>query len=160
MTDEEKRELLERSANRTRARLIDTIEALDHRRHEVMDVRGQIEKQVTAHWKPLAIVGGAMVVGLGTVLGLSIYWAATRRERLRRERWSALRRLWQHPERLARPDPPKGSMAWSIARKVLTATLTYVALEATKRMVRTALPSARTVELRRDDEVVVRTLPA
>jgi hypothetical protein len=159
MNDEEKRELLERSANRTRARLLDTIEALDQRRHEVMDVRGQLERQVEAHMKPLAVVGGLVVTTLGSVLGISIYWAATRRERLRRERWSALRRLWEHPERIARKDPPKGSMAWSIGRKVLTATLTYVALEATKRMVRTALPTARTVELRRND-VVVRTLPA
>ncbi|MGZ3416240.1 MAG: hypothetical protein ACXWUG_18320 [Polyangiales bacterium] len=159
MNDDEKRDLLERSANRTRARLIDTIDALDHRRHELMDVRGQIEKQVRAHWKPVAILGGLAVCGLGAALGFSIYWAATRRVRLRRERWKALRRFWFHPEQLARREPAKGTMAWSIGRKVLTATLTYVALEATKRMVRAALPPARTEELRHDD-VVVRTLPA
>ena len=123
------------------------------------EMLNQLEKQVEAHWKPLAFAGGLVVTTLGSVLGVSIYWAATRRERLRRERWSALRRLWEHPERIARKEPPRGSMAWSIARKVLTATLTYVALEASKRMVRNALPTARTVELRRND-VVVRTLPA
>lgn len=156
---DEKRELLERSANRTRARLIETIEALDHRRHEVMDVKTVVKKQVHEHWKPLAIVGGVFVVGIGTIIGVSVYWAATRRERLRRERWQALRRFWFHPERLAQKEKPKGSLAWEIGRKVLGSTLTFFALQLAKRAVQRALPPPGTEVTRRTD-VVVRTLPA
>lgn len=154
---EKKRELLERSANRTRERLVETLSALDERRHELTDVKGQIHKQVHEHVKPLAITGGSIVLAVGTVIGVSIYRFATRKERLRQERWNALRRLWNHPERLARKSPPKGSVAAELGRKIVISALTFAAIELTKRSVRQALPAAQPVTRTR---VVVRTLPA
>ena len=99
---ERRRELLERSANRTREQLIETLTAIDHRRHELTDIK----KQVHEHAAPIAIGGGAIVTAIGAALGLSIYHFATRKQRIRRERWKALQRLWEHPERLARKNPP------------------------------------------------------
>lgn len=150
---EKKRAILERSANRTRERLMDTITALAQRRHEITDVKGQLRE----HAAPIAIAGGAIVIALGTALGLSIYHFATRRERLRKERWTALRRIWNHPERLAQREHPKGSFASEVGRKVAFSVLTYVALELTKRTVRRALMPA---EPALEPKVFVRTLPA
>ncbi len=159
MSDEmdRRRELLERSANRTREQLIETLGALDHRRHELTDVKGQVKKQVQDHAAPIAIGAGAVIAALGTVIGLSIYHLATRRERTRRERWNALTRIWEHPERLARKNPPKGTLASDIGRKVVTSAMTFAAIELAKRAVKSALPTGEST-LR--PAVVVRTLPA
>jgi len=98
-----------------------------------------------------------LVAALGAAIGLSIYHLATRRERMRRERWKALHRLWEHPERIARKNPPKGSLASDIGRKVITSALAFAALEITKRAVMGALPTS---EQALRPAVVVRTLPA
>lgn len=156
--NDNRRELLERSANRTREQLVETLSALDHRRHELADVKGQVKKQLHEHAKPIAITAGLAIAGLGTLIGISIYHLATRRERLRRERWTALRRLWEHPERLARKNPPKGTLASDIGRKVITSLLTFAAIELAKRAIKRALPSGEQ-QLQRP-AVVVRTLPA
>jgi len=159
MSDEmdRRRELLERSANRTREQLVETLSALDHRRHELTDVKGQVKKQVHEHAAPIAIGAGAVIATLGTVIGLSIYHLATRRERVRRERWRALSRIWEHPERLARKNPPKGTLASDIGRKVVASAMTFAAIELAKRAVKGALPAGEST-LR--PAVVVRTLPA
>jgi hypothetical protein len=154
---ERRRELLERSANRTREHLIETLSALDHRRHELTDVKGQVRKQVHEHAAPIAIGAGAVIAALGTAIGLSIYHLATRKERIRRERWRALQRLWEHPERLARKNPPKGTLASDIGRKVVTSAMTFAAIELTKRAVKASLPTS---EQTLQPAVVVRTLPA
>jgi hypothetical protein len=151
--DNNRRELLERSANRTRERLVDTLSELDHRRHDVTDVH----KQIAEHKKPIVLGGLAIVLAVGTAIGVSIYHLATRRERVRRERWRALHRLWEHPERVARKKVPKGTLASEIGRKVITSALTFVALELTKRTVRRALTAGDFAPRQR---VVVRTLPA
>lgn len=154
---ERKRELLERSANRTRERLIETLSALDDKRHELTDVKGMVKREMREHRTPIAITLGSVLLGVGGIVGWSIYRLATRRERLRGERWKALRRLWNHPERLARKDPPSGSLASEIGRKVLVSALTFAALELTKRTAHRLLPAAdESVRTR----VVVRTLPA
>lgn len=156
---ERKRELLERSANRTRERLVETLSALDHRRHELTDggVKGLVHREVEQHKLPIALSAGSLVVAVTGVVGYSVYRLATRKQRLREERWKALGRLWRHPERVARKDPPSGSLASEIGRKVVVSALTFVALELTKRGVRNALPAGeRPVRTK----VIVRTLPA
>jgi hypothetical protein len=157
-SENNRRELLERSANRTRERLVETLSAIDHRRHELTDIKYQVKKQVHEHAKMIAIAAGLVVTGLGTLIGVSIYHFATRRERVRRERWMALRRFWAHPERIARKNPPKGTLPSDVVRKVLTSLLTFAAVELSKRMIRRALP--RGEEQRQRPAVVVRTLPA
>src|SRR5205085_2475559 len=114
---EKKRELLERAANRTRERLVETLNALDDKRHELTDVKGLVHDQVVEHKKPILITGGSIVLAVSSIVGWSIYRFATRKERLREERWKALRRYWNHPERLARKDPPNGSLAAELGRK-------------------------------------------
>lgn len=156
---EKKREMLERAANRARERLVETLNALDEKRHELTDVKGLAKREVIEHKKPILITGGSIVLAIGTIVGVSIYRFATRKERLREERWKALRRYWNHPERLARKDPPKGSLAAELGRKILIGTLTFAALELTKRTISNALPAHKR-EVLAPTRVVVRTLPA
>ncbi len=148
---ERRRELLERSANRTRERLADALFALDQRRH------GLVRYEYQQHKVSIAITAGSLVAAVTGAVGYSVYRLATREQRLREERWKALRRLWSHPERLARKDPPPGSLVVEIGRKVVVATLTFVALELTKRAVRGALPAPEPPALATS---IVRTLPA
>lgn len=159
MSEEDRaRELLERSANRTRERLVDTLAALDRRRHEVTDHPKELVKyEIRKHGTAVALTATSIILGVGGVIGLSVYRLATREQRRREERWRALRRVWNHPERLARRDPPKGSLASDLGRKVLMSALTWVAVEMTKRSLKRALPTG---EAPGHPRVVVRTLPA
>jgi hypothetical protein len=93
----EQRSALEHEADVARARLIDTIERLDQKRHEVLDWRLQARR----HSGELAAVAGAMTLTVGVPVGVAIYRAATRDARLREERLHALTRFWLHPERVA-----------------------------------------------------------
>lgn len=156
---EKKRELLERAANRTRERLVETLGALDEKRHELTDggVKGLAMREVEEHKKPLIIGGASIVLAVSTIVGVSVYRLATRKERLREERWKALRRYWNHPERIARKNPPKGSLAAELGRKILIGTLTFAALELAKRTMKNALPAGPAPARTR---VIVRTLPA
>ncbi|MBI2390553.1 MAG: hypothetical protein HYV09_13265 [Deltaproteobacteria bacterium] len=156
--DDRARELLERSANRTRERLVDTLAALDHRRHEVTDHPTDLVKyELHEHATAVAIAASSIILGIGGVIGLSVYRLATRDRRRSEERWDALRRVWKHPERIARRNPPKGSLASDLGRKVLMSALTYVAIEMTKRTLQRVLPAG---EQPGHPRVVVRTLPA
>jgi hypothetical protein len=157
---EKKRELLERAANRTRERLIDTLASLDHKRHDLTDggVKGIVHREVEEYKKPIAITAGSIILAVSGIVGWSVYRLATRKQRIREERWKALRRIWNHPERIARKDPPKGSLASELGRKVLVSALTFAALEMTKRGVRNALPAGEKQPVL--TKVVVRTLPA
>lgn len=65
---------LEQKVGIIREHLTDVVSELDHRRHEAMDVRGQLKKHA-----PLVagVVGGALLIG-GAITGYSIYRARTR----------------------------------------------------------------------------------
>jgi hypothetical protein len=88
---------MELRADVARDRLLDTISAIDRRRHEVMDWRLQLRQHLTQ----LALVSAAVVGGLAIVIGAGLYRAKLLVDHRRRERVRALGRFWQHPERMA-----------------------------------------------------------
>ena len=112
-------EALTVKANRARARLLETVDAIDRKRHDAFNVGLQVRK----HAEPIAIGGGAIVLAVAAGVGLVAYRIATRRERLRHERFSMLRRMWQHPERAARREPTSffGRVARNVALGLLGA---------------------------------------
>jgi len=124
------REALEREAGQARARLLHRIDVLERRRHEVMDVKHQVE----THIVPVAASGAIVVAGAGAVLALVINHAIDSRRHRGRERMRAFQRIWQHPERAGRYQP-RSAFA-EIGRKVLVAAASFVAVELTKRGVR------------------------
>lgn len=163
MSDAIKRVVLEREANRARDRLLGTLSELDHRRHAVQDHPTElVRSELQEYRRPIVIATGTAIVGLASVLGWSVYRLATRDQRRREERWAALRRFWEHPERIARKSLPQGTLASQLGRKVLLSAIGLIAVDLTKKALKGALPLVRAGaygELS-PPRVVVRTLPA
>jgi hypothetical protein len=91
------RHQMELRAEVARDRLLDTIDALDRKRHEVLDWRLQLRQHLTQ----LALVSVAVVGGLAMAIGTGLYRARLLADHRRRERVRALSRFWRHPERVA-----------------------------------------------------------
>lgn len=93
----ERREQIEKTADRIREEWLVTLQELDRRKHEATDLGLQARR----HAAVFALVGA----GITATVGGSIAWAAFRarhRTRVRMDkRWEAVRRAWNQPERVA-----------------------------------------------------------
>jgi hypothetical protein len=127
MTDEE-RAGIERRADITRFKLMRTLQALDRKRHEVLDVGHQMKKHIAA----VVVVSLSVAFSLGGVVAVLAVRTAERSARRRRERWAAISRAFRHPDRVARA---KGALVPSaIGKNVIRALLTTIAAELAKRL--------------------------
>ena len=143
------REEFERKADELRDRLLHTIEAIDQRRHALLDVRTQVRRHgagVVTGGIMIAVMGGAVVIAL-------VQEARARAERLRAERVRALVRFWRHPDWVAPRGKP--SVPREIGRKILVGAVSFVAMQLIRRGIRLTLttagrgaPSRRPPELR------------
>ncbi len=140
---------VERSANEVRAQLRDTLTLIDRRRHELLDP----ERQLREHRTEIAIASAGVLVGIGALLGYAIHRASPRgrwareqrvRERRRRERQRALTRAYRHPEWIAQRPVRREDVLATVAKKALTATLSFAALELAMSTARRAIEPART----------------
>ncbi|WP_437796316.1 hypothetical protein [Sorangium sp. So ce693] len=123
----------ERRADELRDRLMHTIEALDRRRHVLVDVRSRVRRygpEVLAGGLLLAIAGGAAAIAL-------IKEVRARNERPGGERLRALVRFWRHPERVAPRGKP--SVSREIGRRILVGMASFVAMQLIRRGVRLTL---------------------
>ncbi|AUX26802.1 hypothetical protein SOCEGT47_073720 [Sorangium cellulosum] len=137
------REVFERRADELRERLFHTIEALDQRRHALLDVKTQVRRHgagVVTGGLMLAIMGGAVVIAL-------VQEARARGERLRRERVRALVRFWKHPDWVAPRGKP--SVPREIGRKVLVGAVSFAAMQLIRRGIRLTLAAPRREALSR-----------
>jgi hypothetical protein len=91
------RELLEQRANIARARLMDTIDALNVRRHHATDVKYQLQH----HKKPLIMIGAGVLLLIASGVTAGVLSARRRERSYNRARLEAVRRWWRHPERVA-----------------------------------------------------------
>jgi len=91
------RELLEQRANIARERVVDTLNALDVRRHHATDVKYQVQH----HLRPLIMIGAGVLLVLASGITASIVGARKRQAHPWRARWIAAKRIWQNPERVA-----------------------------------------------------------
>lgn len=149
--DEIDREALELQAEQVRARLLRRIDVLEKRRHEVLDVKRQVE----SHIVPIAAGGVVVVASAGAALALAIHHAVESRKHRGRERVRAFRLLWEHPERATRLK--RGSIFGEVGRKALIAGLSLIAVELTKRGVKQLVAPMRAEPT---SGVMVTTLPA
>jgi hypothetical protein len=143
--DELTRENLEREAERVRARLMSTLDVLDRRRHDALDVRAQVQRHVV----PVAAVGAGLVLLVGGAIGLSSYRAIDRRRHKSRERVRAFWRIWKNPERTGSYEPR--SVLSAALRKALVAAASMVAVELTKRAVRAMAAPADDERIRAEE---------
>lgn len=138
------REEFERKADALRERLLHTIEAIDQRRHALLDVKTQVRRH-----GPGVVTGGLMLVVMGGAAVISLIQEARARDaRLRRERVRALVRFWRHPDWVAPRGKP--SVPREIGRKILVGAVTFLAMQLIRRGIRLTMATpGREVQARR-----------
>lgn len=91
----------ELAADRYRTELILTLQELDRRRAETLDIKHQVERHKTA----LIIAGAAVgLLAVGSVTA-AIIRARNEKAVMRRERVRAITRAWDNPKRIATKAP-------------------------------------------------------
>jgi hypothetical protein len=110
------RDELAREANQVRTKLLRTVEQLDRRRHEALDLRAQLQR----HVRQLTVLGGAIFLGTCAAMVVVVHRMSTATQRRRRNRWRLARRMWSHPERALRADR-RTSFLGALLRPVLLA---------------------------------------
>jgi hypothetical protein len=128
---------LERQADMARERLVGRLDAIDRKRHELLDLRIQLRR----HIDEVRLGAGALLSGALVVAALRIQASQRGRQRIREERWRALGRLWKHPERVAR----RRRSFWAVALgNLAVAIATFVVAEGARKLVegRRRLPRA------------------
>lgn len=121
----------EHSADRIRDELLRTLEELDRRREDVLDVK----RQAKEHWPLLAGIGATLVGMVVAKAALSRALAPGVHAYKQHKRRDALARAWEHPERIA---PPRHSPILAWAPKLVTAAGAAVAFALTRRLVHRA----------------------
>jgi len=116
MKTEGARPELEREANVVRARLLGTIDQLERRRHELLDLKLHLRR----HPGQVVSALGGLFIGIGATAGVLLYRQSRHERRVRQERLRALLRLWKHPERIAVRTSPLGTAARMILIAVAT----------------------------------------
>ncbi len=92
------RDDLTRQANQVRSKLLHTVEVLDQRRHEALDLKLQLQRHVRT---VIALAGIALVVTSAAV-AFAVHRISTAPERRRRDRRRLLGQMWRHPDRVIR----------------------------------------------------------
>ncbi|MBN1210579.1 MAG: hypothetical protein JXB05_37355 [Myxococcaceae bacterium] len=129
------REQVERTADRIRGELLLTLEELDRRRDRALDVRFQATKHRDL------IIGAALTAAVltGVSVGVAIWRARHREKILARHRVKALRRAWQHPDRLA-SSAEERPLPIELGRKLVLIFSTTLASAVAKSAVRGLVP--------------------
>ncbi|WP_437966844.1 hypothetical protein WMF04_45990 [Sorangium sp. So ce260] len=131
------REEFERKADELRDRLLHTIEAIDRRRHALLDVKTQVRRHGAG-----VVTGGLLLAILGSAAAVALVRGARARdERLRGERVRALVRFWRHPDWVAPRGKP--SVPREIGRKILVGVVSFAAMQLIRRGIRLTLAPPR-----------------
>lgn len=130
------REQTERTADRIREELLLTLEELDRRRTRATDVKYQVQ----SHQDLLLAAGAVAVVLAGASVGYATYRRRHRAERLYDRRKRALRRAWEHPDRLATGREEKPFLV-DFGQKLVLIFGTALATAIAKRSVQSLVPT-------------------
>ena len=133
------RDDLARQASLVRSKLLHTVEQLDQRRHEVLDVRLQVQR----HVREVLIAGGILLLATAAGVGMIVHRIATSAERRRRQRWTLARDMWRKPSRAMRGERRSflGQLLRSVALSVLTAAVTVPARRLVVELVEPSTPA-------------------
>ena len=118
---EQRPEVLEREVEEIRDNISGIVGELDRRRQELVDWRLQLRK----HGPLLAAVGASCIVGFGLTVAIGVARRKRRKQPLAKARRlrEAIGRMIEHPELVARPQPPIGRKALSAVVSVLAGAL-------------------------------------
>jgi hypothetical protein len=126
---------VEHTADRIRDELLLTLEELDRRRDRALNMRYQI----SSHRDMLLMAGGAALMLVGVGMGVAIWRARHRQELLAKKRRRAVRRAWEHPERVA-STTKQTPLAVELGRKLVLIFAGTLASSIAKSSVRTLVP--------------------
>lgn len=132
------REQVEHTADRIRDELLLTLEELDRRRDRMMDIRYQAER----HRDLLMGVAITAAVLTGVGLGVAVWRARHRQQILARHRMKAVKRAWQHPDRLA-SSAEQRPLPVELGRKLVIIFASALATRIAKNSVQTLVPQRR-----------------
>lgn len=133
------REQVEKTADRLRDELLLTLEELDRRRERAMDVRYQFRHALDKN-RDLLLKAGATALALALVgVGFSWWRARHREELLWKHRAQALRRAWEHPDRVA-SHAEERPVAIELGRKLVLIFATTLASAMAKSAVKALVP--------------------
>ncbi len=133
------REQVEKTADRLRDELLLTIEELDRRRERAMDVKYQVRQLVDQN-RDLLLKAGGVALGL-LVVGMGYSWwrERHREELLWQHRRQALRRAWEHPDRVA-SHAEERPLAIELGRKLVLIFASTLATAVARSAVQTLVP--------------------
>ncbi|MCY1082479.1 hypothetical protein [Archangium lansingense] len=133
------REQVEKTADRLRDELLLTLEELDRRRERAMDVRYQVSHAIEKNRDVLFQAGGVAVVLAVVGVGYSWWRSRHREELLWKHRAQAVRRAWEHPDRVAsRAD--ERPVGIELGRKLVLIFVSTLATALAKRAVQSLVP--------------------
>jgi hypothetical protein len=140
------REELARQANQVRSKLLHTVEVLDQRRHEALDLKLQLQRHVR---QVVALAGVALLLTAGAV-ALAVHRVSTAPRRRLRDRGLLVRQMWRHPDRALRGTRREGRpFVVELLRSVLLGVASSILMLPARRAItllmeeRKNLPSAR-----------------
>jgi hypothetical protein len=131
------RDELAREANQARTKLLRTVEQLDRRRHDALELRVQVQR----HVRQLAVAGGAILLGTCAAMVLLAHRISTATERRRRNRWKLAKGVWQHPERALRAGR-RTSFLGALLRPILLTLANALVIFSARRFISRLLPPA------------------
>ena len=135
------REKVEKTADRLRDELLLTLEELERRRERALDVKYQLRQALEENRELLIKVGGAALGLLVVGMGWSAWRARHREEILWKHRREALRRAWEHPDRLA-SQAEERPVGIELGRKLVLIFATTLASAMAKSAVRALVPAS------------------
>jgi hypothetical protein len=132
------REQVERTADRIRDELLLTLEELDRRRDRMLDIRYQAMRH--RDFLVGAAITAAVLTGVG--LGVAMWRARHRQQILARHRMRAVKRAWQHPDRVA-SSAEQRPLPVELGRKLVIIFASALATRIAKNSVQTLVPQRR-----------------
>jgi len=132
------REQVEKTADRIRDELMLTLEELDRRRERMTNVR----YQASQHQDLIKAAAIAALVVTGVGVGAALWRAHYRRHHLAERRVKAVRRAWNHPDRLATRAEQR-PFAVEMGKKLIMIFGTALATSIAKSSVQSLVPQQR-----------------
>ncbi len=129
-------ERVEKSADRIRGELLETLRELDRRRHQATNVR----HQVAQHLGLLIGVGAAALAFALAGIAVGRVRTKTRHSRRARDRVRGFIRAWDHPQQIANQRPGR-PLPEELARKAAMIVATTFITQLARRSAQRALPA-------------------
>jgi hypothetical protein len=148
------REDLTRQANLVRSKLLRTVEVLDQRRHDAVDLKLQLQR----HVRQVVAMAGIALVLTAAAVAFAVHRISTAPERRRRNRRRLAGQMWRRPDLVMRSARRTGRpFAVELLRSVLLGLASTLLLLPARRSIKVLLEGRRDTETEAEPEKVAPT---